>query len=125
MNTCHYALCNHEKLLETLKYLIEEWINKSIPIPIRRRFHPWVRKIPWRREQLSTSVFWPGEFHVLYGPWGHKESDTTERLSLHFSVFLSTTISAILLTFSKGFLPDYQVHFALAKSYLHVLSKAD
>ena len=27
-------------------------------------------------------VFWPGEFHELFSPWGHKESDTTERLSL-------------------------------------------
>jgi len=33
-----------------------------------------------RREQLSTPVFWPGEFHGLYS---HRvaESDTTERLS--------------------------------------------
>jgi len=31
----------------------------------------------------NTPVFWPGEFHGLYSPWGHKESDTTERLSLH------------------------------------------
>ena len=23
-------------------------------------------------------VFWPGEFHGLYSPWGHKDSDTTE-----------------------------------------------
>ena len=30
----------------------------------------------------STPVFWPGEFQGLYSPWGHKESDTTERLSL-------------------------------------------
>ena len=22
-------------------------------------------------------VFWPGEFHGLYTPWGHKELDTT------------------------------------------------
>ena len=29
-----------------------------------------------------TPVFWPGEFHGLYSPWGHKESDTTEQLSL-------------------------------------------
>ena len=42
----------------------------------------WVGKIPWRRERLNTPVFWPGEFHRLYNPWGHKESDTTERLSL-------------------------------------------
>ena len=32
--------------------------------------------------RLPTPVFWPGEFHGLYSPWGHKELDTTERLSL-------------------------------------------
>ena len=46
-----------------------------------------VRKIPWRREWLPTPVFLPGEFHrqrslVGYSPRGHKESDTTERLTL-------------------------------------------
>ena len=30
-------------------------------------FDPWVGKIPWRRERLPTPVFWPGEFHGLYG----------------------------------------------------------
>ena len=34
---------------------------------------------------LPTPVFWPGEFHGLYSLWGHKESDTTERLS-HFLI---------------------------------------
>ena len=29
----------------------------------RPGFNPWVGKIPWRREQLPTPVFWPGEFH--------------------------------------------------------------
>ena len=48
-------------------------------------FDPWVGKIPWRRERLPTLVFWPGEFHGLYRPWGHEESDTTERLSLSFT----------------------------------------
>ena len=38
--------------------------------------------MPWRREKLPTPVFWPGEFHELFSPWGHKESDTTELLSL-------------------------------------------
>ena len=37
-------------------------------------------------EQLPSQVFWPGEFHGLYSPWGHKESDMTERLSLFISV---------------------------------------
>ena len=39
---------------------------------------PGFGKIPWRKERLPTPVFWPGGFHGLYGPWGHKESDTTE-----------------------------------------------
>ena len=55
------------------------------------RFHPWVEKIPRRKEQLPTPVFWPGEFHGLYSPWGRKDLDTTERLSLHFSSPLLTT----------------------------------
>jgi len=33
--------------------------------------------IPWRNERLPTPIFWPGEFHGLYSPWGLKESDTT------------------------------------------------
>ena len=36
-------------------------------------------------ERLPTPVFWPGEFHGLYSPWGHKESDMTEQLSPYFS----------------------------------------
>ena len=45
-------------------------------------FHPWVRKIPWRRKRLATQVFLPGKAHgqrslVGYSPWGCKESDTT------------------------------------------------
>ena len=44
----------------------------------RPQFNSWVGKIPWRRERLSTPVFWPREFHGLYSPWGRKESDTTE-----------------------------------------------
>ena len=49
----------------------------------------WVGKIPWRREWLLTPVFWPGKFHgqrslAVYSPWGHKELDTTELLSLSF-----------------------------------------
>ena len=41
----------------------------------------WVRKIPWRRERLPTPVFWPGEFHGLYSPWGSKELDMAKWLS--------------------------------------------
>ena len=30
---------------------------------MRHRFHPWVGKIPWRREWLPTAVFFPGKVH--------------------------------------------------------------
>ena len=35
-----------------------------------------------KSEQLPTPVFWSGKFHGLYSPWGHKELDMTEQLSL-------------------------------------------
>ena len=46
----------------------------------------WVRKITWRREWQPTPVFLPEEFHgqrslVSYSPWGHEQSDMTERLT--------------------------------------------
>ena len=52
----------------------------------------WVRSLgwedPWRRERLATPVFWPGEFHGLYSPWGRNESDPTECLSHSLSYLL-------------------------------------
>ena len=60
----------------------------------RPGFDPWVGMIPWRRERLLTPVFWPGEFHGLYSPWGHKELDVTEQLSHHifFGLFHSPSV---------------------------------
>ena len=46
---------------------------KNLPAMRGPGFDPWVGKIPWRRERLPTPVFWPGEFHELYSPWGGKE----------------------------------------------------
>ena len=48
----------------------------------RQRFHPWVRKIPWRSKCQPTSVFLPGESRgqrslESCSPWGLKESDMT------------------------------------------------
>ena len=63
---------------------------------------PWLRKIPWRRERLPSPVFWPGEFHGMYSPWGCKESDMTERLSLIFKKkkIPHWNLKVTLLTFS-------------------------
>ena len=49
----------------------------------------WVHSLGWEdpleKGKATTPVFWPGEFHGLYSPWGHKESDTTEQLWFHFT----------------------------------------
>ena len=50
---------------------------------------PWVGKISWRRKWQPTPAFLPGKSHgwrnlVGYSPWGHKESDMTERLTLNY-----------------------------------------
>ena len=46
----------------------------------------WVRSLGWEdpleKGKAAHSSILPGEFHGLYSPWGRKESDTTERLSL-------------------------------------------
>ena len=44
----------------------------------------WVQLL--RRQWQPTPLFLPGQFHgqkrlMGYSPWGHKERDTTERLS--------------------------------------------
>ena len=47
--------------------------------------------ISWRRQWHPTPVLLPGKSHgrrslVGCSPWGHEESDTTERLHFHFSL---------------------------------------
>ena len=37
---------------------------------------------PLEKGKATTPVFWPGEFQGLYSPWGYKELDRTEWLSL-------------------------------------------
>ena len=65
--------------------MIQQLNNKKYTVQLRQLrihlqckrpgFSPWVGKILWRREQLSTPVFLPGESHgqrslAGYGPWG-------------------------------------------------------
>ena len=64
--------------------LIAQWVKNP---PAMRE--TWVQSLGWEdplekgKAPYSSIVAWriPG----LYSPWGHKESDTTERLSLHFT----------------------------------------
>jgi len=64
-------------------------------------------KIPWRRKRLHTPVFWLGEFHGLYSPWGRKVSDMTERLSLkRTNIVLFATIVKITEWSEGSFIQD-------------------
>ena len=64
-----------------------------------------VQKILWRRKWQPTLVLLPGKSHgrrrlVGHSPWGHKESDTTERLYfLSFFSFSSFTFIKRLFHF--------------------------
>ena len=46
----------------------------------------WIRSLGWgdtlEKGKVPTPVFWPGEFHGLYSPWGHK--DQTQMSDFHF-----------------------------------------
>ena len=71
-----------------LKTLVAQMV-KNLPAMQETR----VGKIPWRREWLPTPVFLPEESHgqrslVGCSPWGCKESDMTERLTLAGFVLL-------------------------------------
>ena len=73
-------------------------LEKTLPAMQETLVWVWIGKIPWRRERLPNPVFCPGEFHgqrslAGYSPWGHKESDMTERLTLS-------------LLLSPGYLPE-------------------
>ena len=67
---------------------------KGLPSTWQTQVWPLGWKIPWIRKRQPMPVFLTGEFHgprslVGYGPWGHKESDMTERLTLPFSHFIN------------------------------------
>ena len=55
------------------------WLSgKEFACQCRRLgFHPWIRKIPWRRKWQSTPVFLPKKSHgqrslAGYNPWSHR-----------------------------------------------------
>ena len=82
--------------------------RKSPAVPLHRyiscfhlfMFFPWIVhafiywhffKSNWRRQWHPTLVFLPGKSHgwrslLGYSPWGHEESDMTERLHFPFSL---------------------------------------
>ena len=60
----------------------------------------WVQSLGWEdpleKGKSTSPVFSPGEFHGLHSPWGHKELDTTDRLSLSFIILYPLNVYNII-----------------------------
>ena len=86
--TCHGF---RRLFLMTYTVILRQYSGKESICQCRRckrcKFNLWLRKTPWRRTWQPTPVFLPGKFHRERGleglqSMGHKELDTTERLSI-------------------------------------------
>ena len=73
---------------------------KNLPAVQESRVQSLSWEDPLEKEWQPTPVFLPGKSYgwrslVGYSPWGHKESDTTEQLSLTHSLTASSRSSHI------------------------------
>ena len=84
-HSIHIKICS-ASLFGPLVYRFFPFPEPSLEQPTVLRLS--LNSFPWRRERLPTPVFWPDEFHGLYSPWGCKELDMTERLSLTLNSFM-------------------------------------
>ena len=82
-------------------YLVAQLVKNPLQHG-RPGFDPWVGKIPWSSERFPTLVFWPREFHGLYTPWVHKESDSTEQLSLSWQTAAAAAAKSLQLCPTLG-----------------------
>ena len=80
---------------------------------------PGLGRSPGKGKRLPTPVFWPGEFHALYSPWGCKELDMLSDLTFtfHFHALEKemATHSTVLAwripgTGKPGWLPSMGLH---------------
>ena len=74
-----------------LLFLVAQMV-KNPPAMQETRVQSLSQNLPWRREWLPSPVFLPEESHgqrslMSYSPWGCKESDTTEQLTLLLSSY--------------------------------------
>ena len=66
LHNIYIYICNGWKALAIYIFTGLPWWLSWYKICLqcwRPGFNPWVRKIPWRREWLTISVFLPEEFH--------------------------------------------------------------
>ena len=64
------------------------WVSQNLPIMQETQVQSLSQEDPLEKERAHTPVFLPGKFHgqrslVGYSPWGPKELEMTEPLSMH------------------------------------------
>ena len=92
--------------------------------------------VPGEREWLPTLVFLPGEFHgqrnpAGYSPWGQRELDMAERMSLSFIYFIlqykiqlytkNSHIEKVLILHRSFFCSWVVSHFMVSFLYFRVI----
>ena len=84
---------------------------KHLPTMWETRVRSLGLEDPLEKERATHSSTLAGKSHgqrslVVYSPWGHKESDTTERLNFHFfkmffyEIFIEITSTVIAINFT-------------------------
>ena len=72
------AALGHNFVKKLRAFPVAQWVKNPLAMQeteeTSHRFHPWLRKIPWRRKWQPTPVFLPGKSHghrslVGYSPW--------------------------------------------------------
>ena len=120
----------------TVKQRLPRWYSdKEFACQCRRCiFDPWVGKIPWRRAWQPTPVLLPGESHrqrslAGYSPWGRKELDMTERLSIacHSNILsiLNIVREIDYMSITNGPLVNIEMNFIVGNLPFHTLPKID
>ena len=69
--------------------------------------------------EATHSSIWPREFQGLYSPWGHKESDTTEPLSLSIKVCSTVLVRFLFHIYENS---DTLKHSGQCTSYEYPIS---
>ena len=92
--------CLGRRVLSPLRHVESPWVVLHRgPMPI---FCMWIFSFSWRKKWQHIPVFLPREFHgqrslLGFSPWGCKELDMTEQLTLTHSVFPTPSNDVIIL----------------------------
>ena len=74
-NVSVFFRASKRKCLGYLTFHDRKRIHFHVNPPVMQE--TWVRFLGWEdpleKGKVPTPVFWPGEFHGLYSPWGHKQ----------------------------------------------------